>query len=64
MAELESGFIHTLCVRRDFAGRKLSIGMGGYAVSESKKKLVECVRLDADLANARLCSLYDGMRVI
>lgn len=59
--ENESGFIHKLCVRRDFAGRNLSTRMVGYAVSESKKKLIEYVRLDTDFANPRLCSLYEGM---
>jgi ribosomal protein S18 acetylase RimI-like enzyme len=59
--ENESAFIHKLCVRRNFAGRNLSTKMVGYAVSESKKKLIEYVRLDTDFANPRLCSLYEGM---
>jgi len=33
----------------------------GYAVSESKKRAIDYVRLDTDFTNPKLRSLYDGM---
>ena len=56
-----SGFIHKLCIRRDFAGRNLSTKIVEHAVSECKKKTIDLVRLDTDFANPRLCALYEGM---
>jgi GNAT superfamily N-acetyltransferase len=58
------GFIHKLCVRRDFAGRNLSTKMVEHAVSECKKKTIDLVRLDTDFVNPRLCALYEGMGFI
>lgn len=57
----QSGFVHKLCVRREFAGMNLSREMIDYAANECRKRSIEYLRLDTDGSNRRLCSLYENL---
>ena len=61
LKENESGFIHKLCVRRDFAGRNLSKKMVVHAASECKKRGIGYLRLDTDWGSPKLCGLYESL---
>ncbi|MGA2615044.1 MAG: GNAT family N-acetyltransferase [Spirochaetia bacterium] len=59
--EYESGFIHKLCVRREFAGKGLSTALVGHAVRECSRQGVEYLRLDTDITKPKLHDLYERM---
>jgi len=53
--EYESGFIHKLCVRREFAGKGLSAKMVEHAVRECSRRGIGYLRLDTDVTKPKLC---------
>lgn len=59
--ENEAGYIHKLCVRRDFSGMGLPQKMVEFAVEECKKRDVHCLRLDTGWTNKKLCNLYKSL---
>jgi len=59
--EFEAGYIHKLCVRREFAGLRLSEKMIGFAMAECRKMNVRYLRLDTGLHKTKLCNLYESL---
>jgi ribosomal protein S18 acetylase RimI-like enzyme len=57
----ESGFIHKLCVRRNYSGQGLSCKMVAYAIEECKKKDIRYLRLDTGWHRQKLCDLYESL---
>lgn len=55
----ESGFIHKLCVKREYSGMGLSIRMVEYAIDECKRKGIYYLRLDTGWNRQKLCQLYE-----
>lgn len=59
--EFEAGYIHKLCVKEKYAGRRLSRFMIEFAVNECRKRGVPYLRLDTGWGNKRLCELYESL---
>jgi len=59
--ENEAGYLHKLCVRREYAGMGLPKKMVEFAIEECKKKNVPYLRLDTGWNNKKLCSLYKSL---
>lgn len=59
--ENEAGYIHKLCVRRDYAGTGLSQKMVEFAIEECKKRNVQYLRLDTGWNKKKLCNLYKSL---
>lgn len=57
----ESGFIHKLCVKREYSGRGISRLMIDYAVEECRRKGLYTLRLDTGWNRQKLCELYENM---
>lgn len=57
----ESGFIHKLCVRREFSGKGISRAMVQFAVDECKRKGIRWLRLDTGWNKPKLHALYESM---
>lgn len=55
----ESGFIHKLCVCREYAGKGISTKMILFAETECKIKGIKKLRLDCDGNRPKLCSFYE-----
>lgn len=59
IAKGESGFIHKLSIRRDFAGKGYSEKIIEYAKQLCMEKGIHCLRLDCDPNRQRLCDFYE-----
>ena len=59
--ENEAGYLHKLCVRREYAGLGLPKEMVEFAIEECKKRNVPYLRLDTGWNNKKLCSLYKSL---
>ena len=57
----ESGFIHKLCVRRSFAGRRVAGQIVELAQLECIRRGIGWLRLDTDFNSPKLCTLYEAM---
>lgn len=56
----ESGFIHKLCVKREYSGKGISQLMIEAAIEECKKKGIYTLRLDTGWNMKKLCELYEN----
>ena len=56
----ESGFIHKLCVSREYAGKGVSGKMIKFAEKECKNKGIKKLRLDCAGDRIKLCDLYES----
>lgn len=59
--ETEAGYVHKLCVRREYAGMGLPGKMIEYATEECKRRNIKYLRLDTGWTNEKLCSLYKSL---
>jgi ribosomal protein S18 acetylase RimI-like enzyme len=59
--ENESGYIHKLCVRRDYSGIGLSRKMVEFAIEECRRRDVRYLRLDTGWCKEKLCNLYESL---
>jgi ribosomal protein S18 acetylase RimI-like enzyme len=59
--ENESGYIHKLCVRRDYSGLGLSKKMVEFAIEECRRRNVHYLRLDTGRSKKKLCNLYESL---
>jgi ribosomal protein S18 acetylase RimI-like enzyme len=59
--ENEAGYIHKLCVRREYSGEGLSKKMVEFAVQECRKRNVGYLRLDTGWNKKKLCNLYESL---
>ncbi|HYH03660.1 MAG TPA: GNAT family N-acetyltransferase [Bacillota bacterium] len=57
----QSGFIHKLCVRRQFAGKGLSRQMVEFAIGECRKRGIHYLRLDTGWQRLKLRNLYEKL---
>ena len=57
----ESGFIHKLCVSREYAGKGISGKMIKFAENECKNKGIKTLRLDCAGDRIKLCNLYESL---
>lgn len=57
----EAGYVHKLCVRRDYAGQGLSGKLVKFAIEECKKRNIKYLRLDTGWTNTKLCNLYTSL---
>jgi GNAT superfamily N-acetyltransferase len=62
--ENESGFIHKLSIRRNYAGMGISKMMVEFAVDECKKRGINVLRLDCAGDREKLCRIYEKMGFI
>ncbi|MGH4121601.1 MAG: GNAT family N-acetyltransferase [Clostridium sp.] len=58
--ENEAGYIHKLCVRRDYSGLGLSRKMVEFAIEECRRRSVHYLRLDTGWSKKKLCNLYES----
>lgn len=59
--ENEAGYIHKLCVRRDYSGLGLSRKMVEFAIEECRRRSVHYLRLDTGWSKKKLCNLYESL---
>jgi len=59
--ENEAGYIHKLCVRREYAGTGLPGKMVEFAIEECKRRNIHYLRLDTGWKNKNLCNLYRSL---
>jgi len=59
--ENEAGYIHKLCVRREYAGMGLPGKMVEFAIEECKKRNIKYLRLDTGWTKKKLCNLYKSL---
>ena len=59
--EKEAGYIHKLCVRRDYSGLGLSREMVEFAIEECRRRNVHYLRLDTGWSKKKLCTLYESL---
>lgn len=59
--ENEAGYIHKLCVRRDYSGLGLSREMVEFAIEECRRRSVHYLRLDTGWSKKKLCTLYESL---
>lgn len=57
----EAGYIHKLCVRRQYAGQGLPGKLVGFALEECRKKKINYLRLDTGWTNKKLIEMYEGL---
>lgn len=57
----EAGYVHKLCVRRDYASKGLPAKVVEFAIEECKKRNISYLRLDTGWANTKLCNLYKSL---
>jgi GNAT superfamily N-acetyltransferase len=55
----ESGFIHKLSIRREYAGTGISAKMIEHAIDECKKRTIPFLRLDCAADRGKLCRFYE-----
>ncbi len=60
----ESGFIHKLCVRREYSGLGVSKLMIEQAIEECKKRGIHTIRLDTGWNRLKLHELYESLGFI
>ena len=58
-AKGDSGFIHKLAVRRQYAGKNVANEMIDYAIMETKRRKRKYLRLDCAGDRPKLCSFYE-----
>lgn len=56
----EAGYLHKLCVKREYAGMRLSKQMVDFAANLCRSKGVKALRLDTGWKNTRLWQLYES----
>lgn len=59
--ENEAGYMHKLCVRREYSGKGLSQKMVEFAVEECRRRNVGYLRLDAGWYKEKLHNLYESL---
>ncbi len=59
--ENEAGYVHKLCVRREYAGMGLPGKMIEFAIEECKRRNIIYLRLDTGWDNEKLCNLYKNL---
>ena len=57
----EAGYVHKLCVRREYAGQGFSRKLVEFAIKECKKRNINYLRLDTGWSNTNLCTLYKSL---
>lgn len=57
----EAGYVHKLCVRREYAGQGLPAKMMEFAIVECKKRNINYLRLDTGWNKVKLCNLYKSL---
>jgi ribosomal protein S18 acetylase RimI-like enzyme len=57
----EAGYVHKLCVRRDYADQGLSGKLVEFAIEECKKRKIKYLRLDTGWNKTKLCNLYKSL---
>ena len=57
----EAGYIHKLCVRREFAGKGIPKEMINYAKAECRKKGARHLRLDTGWNEEKMKQIYTGL---
>jgi ribosomal protein S18 acetylase RimI-like enzyme len=57
----EAGYVHKLCVRREYASQGLPAKMVEFAVEECKKRTISHLRLDTGWNKVKLCNLYKSL---
>jgi GNAT superfamily N-acetyltransferase len=55
----KSGFIHKLCVSREFSGKGYTKAMIKFAENECKKREIHFLRLDCAGDREKLCKIYE-----
>lgn len=59
--EHEAGYIHKLCVRREYSGIGLSRKMVEFSIEECRKRNIGYLRLDTGWNKKKLRSLYESL---
>ncbi|MPQ31346.1 GNAT family N-acetyltransferase [Clostridium estertheticum] len=59
--ENEAGYIHKLCVRREYSEIGLSQKMVEFAIAECRKRNIGYLRLDTGFNKKKLCNLYESL---
>ncbi|MHA6533538.1 GNAT family N-acetyltransferase [Paenibacillus sp. BAC0078] len=59
--ENEAGYIHKLCVRREYSGKGLSRKMVEFAKEECRKRNIGFLRLDTGWNKKKLRDLYESL---
>lgn len=57
----EAGYLHKLCVRREYAGQGLPAKIVEFAIEECKKRNIKYLRLDTGWTNTKLCNMYKNL---
>lgn len=57
----EAGYIHKLCVRRDFAGKNISKKMVEYAKEQCRIRGAKYLRLDTGWDETKMKEIYTGL---
>ena len=57
----EAGYVHKLCVRREYANQGLPSKMVEFAIEECKKRNINYLRLDTGWTNTKLCNIYKSL---
>lgn len=57
----EAGYIHKLCVRREFAGKGIPIEMIEYAKAQCREKGIKYLRLDTGWDEERMKQIYTDL---
>lgn len=57
----EAGYIHKLCVRRDYAGKQLSAKMVEYAKEQCRIRGAKYLRLDTGWDEEKMKEIYTGL---
>jgi ribosomal protein S18 acetylase RimI-like enzyme len=62
----QAGYLHTMAIRRQFAGRGLGEELMAFAEKYFFEKGLEKLRLDCSAENKKICEYYDshGFRTI
>lgn len=54
----EAGYVHKLCVKRNYASQGIPGKLVEFAIEECKKRNIKYLRLDTGLTKTKLCNLY------
>lgn len=57
----EAGYVHKLCVKRDYASQGLSGKLVEFAIEECIKRNIKYLRLDTGWNKTKLCNLYRSL---
>jgi ribosomal protein S18 acetylase RimI-like enzyme len=57
----ESGYVHKLCVRKDYASQGFSGKLIEFAIEECKEGNIKYLRLDTGWTKTKLCNLYKSL---